>query len=61
LAVPSSLVNLLVSSGPQSTGCACLSSQKDVFSFDGITKMLGDLFLVGLSLITLQMLARRKM
>lgn len=61
LAVPSSLVNLLVSSGPQSTGCACLSGQKDAFSFDGITKMLGDLFLVGLSLITLQMLAHRKM
>ena len=48
MAVPSSLVNLIVSSGPQSAGCTCLGSAKEGFSLDGITQRLGDLFMVGL-------------
>ncbi len=48
-------------SDPQSTGCAGLSCQKGAFSLDSITSMLGDIFLVGLSLITLQVMAGRKM
>ncbi len=60
LAVPGSLINLTVSTGPQSTGCTCLGGKQASFTPDGILKMLGDLFLPGLSLVTLMVMARRK-
>jgi hypothetical protein len=60
MVAPLSAVDLTVSSGPQSAGCAGLSCQKGAFSFDGFTKMLGDLFLAGLALVTLQLLSRKK-
>ncbi len=60
LAVPSSLVTLIVSSGPSGSGCACLSGQKGAFSLEDIRAALGDLFLVGLSLLTLRAAARRE-
>jgi beta-lactam-binding protein with PASTA domain len=60
LAVPSSPVNLTVSSGPPSAGCACFGGQKGAFTFDGITKALGDLFMIGLALITLRVMAKNR-
>jgi len=60
LVAPSSLVSLTVSSGPQNAGCTCPSSGKGAFSLDGIAKMLGDLFMVGLALITLQQISKNK-
>ncbi len=48
-------------SNTQPGGCAGLSCQKSDFSFDGIVKMLGDLFTGGLALTTLVLTARMKM
>jgi hypothetical protein len=48
------------SSDTQPGGCAGLSCQKAAFSLDGFTKTLGDLFLAGLTLTTLLVMARRK-
>jgi beta-lactam-binding protein with PASTA domain len=59
-AAPASLVNLTVSSGPQSAGCACLGAKKGAFPPGGITGMLGDLFMIGLALMALQVKSRGK-
>jgi hypothetical protein len=45
--------------GSQSTGRAGLSCLKGAFSLDGIMKMLGDFFTVGLALVTLQVMSRK--
>ncbi len=55
-AAPSSPVDLVVSSGPQDSGCAGLSCREWTFSFDDITKMLGNLFVIGLTLIAMLVL-----
>ena len=50
-------VNLTVSSGPASPGTGCLSENGVLGRF---AKMIGDLFMGGLSLMTLEVFARRK-
>ncbi len=47
-------------SNTQPGGCAGLSCQKGDFSPGSLAKVLGDLFVTGLSLAVLQLLARRK-
>ena len=59
MAVPNSLINLTISSGPPSSGCACLNGQKSVSVFGGVLDSLGDLFLVGLSLLALRTMTGR--
>ena len=48
-------------SNTQPGGCAGPNCQKGAFSFDGITKALGDLFIGWLGLIALMITAQRKL
>lgn len=55
-------VSLVVSSGPEDSGCGCAgcSGGKGAFTFDNLKKVFGDLFLGGLSLMALLALSGRK-
>jgi beta-lactam-binding protein with PASTA domain len=57
-----STVNLVVSSGPEAGGCACAgcNTGKSAFSLDSLGRMLGDLFLLGLSVMALTAMSRFK-
>ena len=56
-----SVVNLVVSSGPENAGCSCAgcsTGKKSNFSPENLGKMLGDLFLLGLSVMALTGMSR---
>jgi beta-lactam-binding protein with PASTA domain len=60
---PGTQVSLVVSSGPEDTGCAgCAgcAGGKGSFTLDKMKKSFGDLFLAGLGLGVLSLLSRRK-
>jgi WD40 repeat protein len=60
---PGTQVSLVVSSGPEDTGCAgCsgCSGGKGTFTLDKAKKAFGDLFLAGLSLVVLSLLSRHR-
>jgi beta-lactam-binding protein with PASTA domain len=58
-----SIVNLVVSSGPEDNGCGCAGCQsgKGRFTMDGLGEMLGNLLLLGLSVMVLTTMSRFNM
>ena len=58
--VPGATVDFVLSSGPDDSGCGCLQCNSAKSGLAGAKNLLGDFFLSGLSLVTLLIMARKK-
>lgn len=58
--VPGATVDFVLSSGPDDSGCGCLQCNSAKSGLAGAKSLFGDFFLAGLSLVTLLVMARKK-